>query len=478
MKNPIILTVSAFLCLSILLWCCNQPEEKATATVSTFKPVPLPDPGIPGYHFPEDSNLIYKWIQTGDTASMYKHSWGIWASLTAMSGEKVGGDEMRVFETWYTPNQVYLMMNKLSNNSDSFERPRTDLEVPRQFTHHLPFAERAAVLENDSTQKVLVTMKYDPSTVKHVLQNKLLDSTVLNSMLKNGAGSIPAFPNTSVAIKPTYEVIKVKELRNGLYSMKIWTGPPNPDTIAYPNKKWPACVYIDINGKGKGNGSVDSTLQNPTPQNTYNLDNFIYFKIDKKTAELINREGLKGGGVSEGDFVVLVAMHISTKEIKQWVWQSMWWAPNADTPPLPSYGTIAAQRPAQLKGAARHYALTTAYYMVKPNQPYSGGVNIGTALYAFNPYLEAGFGPSVFEGTVPSVLANNKGVTIRNYVGVRTNCMSCHGMATYAPAGNSLNYVGDRYIDMKSAFFKNYIQVDFLWSIQGVASAPPKTTKP
>lgn len=478
MKKTNVLMAVLIAVVAVFCWNCGQDSEKKDDVLSKFHPIPMPVPAIPGYRFPEDSATINTWISQLDTVAMYKHSWGIWTALTTPSGEKVGGDELMAFETWETPGDVFRRMKeKAQSASEDYERPRATLEVPRQFTHHSPMATKSLVAAPVSdTQNVLVTMKYDPTAAKHALENKLLDSNVLNKMIKDGVTSIKPFPNTAVALKPTYQVIRKKDLKNGLYALKIWTGPPSPDTIGYPNSLWPACVYIDPAGNGKGNGSVDSTLHTPTPQNTYNLSDFIHFKLDKKTVSLIKREGLGGNDITEGDYVILVAMHISTKEIRQWVWQTVWWAPNADTPPLPSSATIAKQRPdtSFLKGAARHYAMATAYYTVSPAQPFDGGKNIGKPLYAFNPYLEAIFNQQVFAGTVPSTLANDKGITINNNVGVRTNCMSCHGVATYQANQNSLNYVGDRYIDQNAPFFKNFLQVDFLWSVQGVASQPPK----
>ena len=45
----------------------------------------LPNPGIPGYNFPEPESTILGWVnnQPADTAKIYLHGWGLWASLTA-----------------------------------------------------------------------------------------------------------------------------------------------------------------------------------------------------------------------------------------------------------------------------------------------------------------------------------------------------------------------------------------------------------
>jgi len=102
-----------------------------------------------------------------------------------------------------------------------------------------------------------------------------------------------------------------------------------------------------------------------------------------------------------------------------------------------------------------------------PNQPYTGGDKKGTSVIAFNPFLEAGFGVSVFSS--PGVVIGKNG-TVYNRVGCQTNCMSCHAMAIYsqAPINNQPgSYIPDTYVDMvKDPYFKNTLQLDFLWSIQ------------
>jgi hypothetical protein len=51
--------------------------------------------------------------------------------------------------------------------------------------------------------------------------------------------------------------------------------------------------------------------------------------------------------------------------------------------------------------------------------------------------------------------------------------MSCHAMATTNGSITQLNgvpslsYTADQYVDMNDPIFKKWVQLDFLWSIQG-----------
>jgi hypothetical protein len=476
MKKVIIL-VLLLAPLIILEYCGNKtkPVENSNHTsidtsVVPFKPVLLPDPGITGFHFPEEESVIDGWIKNNDQQNIYKHAWGIWTALTMNSGEKYNGQNLRVFETWYTTDEIANAIEaKLENKALKIsKRGRNVLKDPGQFVHA---RKRKLKLRSDipaaDSSRVLGFVKYDPTAAGFTIKNTLYDSLTLQNMINSGKTDIPDFPNTAITIKPVFDVITKQELdaNQGYFQFKVWSGPP-AQPIGYPDNLWPGCVYVDINNNGKGNGSIDIGCKHRTPENTYNLSDFISFKLDAENIESIknNMQGFKA--VNEGDVAILVAMHVTSREIKRWTWQTYWWAPDAENPPAPSSKAIADSRPPQLKDGARHYAMAPAYTFILPDQPFTGGNNIGTSIYAYNPYLEAGFDESVFSPPAATVITNGK--SIINNVGVRTNCMSCHAHANFNPGNimpNAPEYIGDTYIDMNDPKFKGTIKVDFLWSI-------------
>jgi len=234
-------------------------------------------------------------------------------------------------------------------------------------------------------------------------------------------------------------------------------------------------VWVDMQGGGQGSGGVDN-VGNPdgssrTDATTYPVSSFIYFTLTAEDAKLVNaaREpGNKLRAAQAGDVNLLTAMHVAGRETTRWTWQTFWWAPNAETPPPPSSAPIAALRPAQLAGAARHYAMALAYSNLAPADPYVGDSNAGESIYAYNPYLEAGFGPADLPDSIPGM---SGGQPVANNVGTQTNCMSCHGGANYNPANISTapNYTGDRHVNLDDPRFRGTLQVDFLWSLPGNA---------
>ena len=94
-------------------------------------------------------------------------------------------------------------------------------------------------------------------------------------------------------------------------------------------------------------------------------------------------------------------MHVTSREITRWTWQTFWWSATPDKPHFPSSTTVAKLRPKALTAPASHYAGAPAYNMAVPAQPVVGGENFGNSVYAYNPYLEAPFNYQVLPDSVP-----------------------------------------------------------------------------
>ena len=486
-----LITVSLLLLAAVILVQCQNNHEKHDDNHEArfIKPVDFPDTKIPGFKFPEDSSVINGWIDAQDNDKIAAHAWGIWTGLNMPAHQKYEGQELRVFETWLTPEDIQgLITAEMDGKSLAMEQVKTHrgtMHTPHQFLHkaRMKGLMQGMGVNVDSIDQsnIIGFVKYDPSATSFTVKHKLLDSMVLQKMWDDGVKEIPEFPNTAITLKPSFETFNPDadtfKQWNGCYRLNAWTGLPDTP-ISYAEGNWPGWVYVDPNNKGKGNGSVD-TGQGQTPENTYNLDDFIHFKLDAGTARQLSETS--GRKAKANDIAILVAMHVTTKETKRWTWQTFWWAPNPDNPPAPSSAAIASLRPKELKGAPRHYAMAPAYTFIYPNQPNSGGNNIGTSIYAFNPYLEAGFtfGPVGSNAALndPAYVITN-GKKVDNNWGIRTNCMSCHAHANFAPATVAQTqlpqYLGDTYVDLHDTIYGKALKLDFAWSIQGNMFNPPK----
>lgn len=439
----------------------------------------------PNFVFPKSETLINDWVYNGKENDMYRHGWGIWSGLTSVVGS-VDGTEVRAFETWNTPTnmiyQIETLRSSKANNPKKLKKagitglidqaPTLKLDVPHQFKNKENIQgklKRAikATTPGDGDTNIFVSVAYNPPAAQHAISNALFLQSTLNQYLKNGYSDIPNFPANAITIKPVYKVITAANTTNGVYTFPGWPGTPSP-AKPFPEEDWNTCVYVDVSGTGIGGNSVDTGCKGQTASNTFYLNNFIHNKITAADAKYLSSQ--LGISASAGDIAILVGMHVTTREIKRWAWQTFFWTANVSDPYLPSNAAIAALQPASLDAAAKHYAMSLAYQMVKPAQPIMGGANVGQSHIAYNPHLEANFEKQVFQ-----INRAINGDTFNEY-GVQSNCMTCHNLAQYDPkvnynenggANRETPYGTDYYMSIDDAVFNNVLRLDFAWSIIG-----------
>jgi len=452
----IIKALSLIIGIIFTVYSCTKEE--------TITPVGFPkNLKIDNFKFPEDSLEIMNWVNNQDTHKIVSHAWGIWAGLTEPTNQKYNGQTLLVFETWMGVQELAAMSANGQVADDNIVRKnRTHLNPPKQFGHGFLLTGEKHIV--DTNFSVLETVSYDPTAAKFVTENSLFNQSKLNSYkVGEQIGSVPEFPNTSITIKPTYYAGVPDE--NGYIRVPVWMEPSGPG--AYKYTEWKEWVFVDIKNRQE-EGKVVYPTKNPSPStddmywSTCNLNEFIHYKIDRVGADYLNNHQDVGTSPSrqfiEGDYVLLVAMHVTTKEFKNWTWQTFFWSPDIENPMFPSSPFEASLMPVELKGAASHYAVSVAYAMVWPNQPITGGTDKDARpIISFNPYLEGGFGPKVF--SLPNKFRPDF------IYGMQTNCMSCHALSTMTGKNG---YTTNQYIDMMdTALFKNDVKLDFTWSIQG-----------
>jgi hypothetical protein len=480
-KNAFILLLVA---LFIGIYACEEtpkePQEPTdpTPTEPTFTqdditPANFPDLGLPNFNFPEDSNVLNGWIQNSNDTEIYTHVWGIWKGLTQETGQNVGQQPLRVYETWLTPD----MMKDAMRGEPIVRSNRVNVRKPKQHTHFGPVI----------NSNIVESVAYSPAAADYAITNKLMLAPELymryyKQQQEGATDQEPNFPNDAITIKPVFKILKAGA---DLQAIEVWPGSPTeflPN--GFPEQDWGAYVYVDVtNQRGQNTGQYDTvpsgttTPSAPTPQVTYNLNDFIHYTLTEEDAHYFNLEF--GGNLPEndkaaaGDHAILVGMHVTTKENTRWTWQSYWWAPDPANPGTPSSPEIAIARAnVGLTGAPNHYAAAVGYYMVDPKEPYASSTTVqGEPNYAFNPYLEAGFPVGTFEpDTSLSFVEQPDGNKIPTYIGIRTTCMSCHGMATAKFENNNfttLQYVGNNYLSLTDPMFEGFLKADFAWSIPG-----------
>jgi len=423
-------------------------------------PVPVPDPQIPGFHFPETEATVTSWITAGAFDQIALHGWGLWTALTSPTGQIYERQALRVFETWLTPQDLLAHLDA-SGSAELGQLPRR-LRSVAQLDQ---LRGRPALALND---RLGGYVKFDPTAADHVLRQGLLRLSTLQVLLDGGAAQVPPFPASTLVVKPIFQIVPAASLVQGRYfELRVWEGPPGLPQAISP-QQWPHAIWVDLFGGGADSGEIDteptSDGRSRTDATTYPLNSFLFFRLSAADAAGFDADR-PGINAAAGDLALLVGMHVAGRETVRWTWQTFWWTPAPDTPPAPSSSLIARARPAQLNGAPRHYAMAIAYAMELPAQPVVGGQNAAPALYAYNPWIEAAFTPADLPDSEPGLDAS--GLAVPNNVGVQSNCMSCHARATFDPRSlaTAPRFSGARYTDLADPQFAGTLQVDFLYSL-------------
>ena len=246
---------------------------------------------------------------------------------------------------------------------------------------------------------------------------------------------------------------------------------------------------MDPSGRHKPGDSVFLAINNEPPawRKIVSMDLFYHVKITRDDSINFTQFGAANGdfigvandtswqavlmAVRPGNIGLLMAMHVTGKEIPNWTWQSFWWAMN----PADSMGK---DRPKSIPAPWNHYDMTIVYSFTHTN---------GSRIIAFNPYLETSLA-----GAIPNGPGNPKDSTA--WTGVITHCMS---LSTSRGARLRVRYARRHVVRSSSAsergrlviFTQPYpgmtkrvpvLKTDFLWSlaIRGTSpTLPPSRRK-
>jgi len=418
-------------------------------------------------------------VLSGDQATVRGHAWDLWAALTAPSVSVVDGQRLPVFATWYSIPEVY--------------NPRGKAGVDRRVLRH-PFkqATQSALAESargGAPAGLMSFVKLNAASADFIWSNNYhLTPTLraLNTQFdRDGTApverSIKPFPANAMALKLVYWLVKdgkSPQSERGLTALPVWDPayPPPPAGGLPMHTSWKNAVAIDPDGRYPEGTlqqvNVNGTKANPNPTwaPVVSLKRFYahrlthaadvadaraYMMMMSSAAGEQERLVTNAGQVPEiGDYIVLLAMHVTTKELDDWTFQTFWWMP------IPHVAPFGGDRPASVRAPFDNYQMCTAYSVVSPR-----GAN-GSLPICFDPYLETDLGP-----TKPYTL-DGKTLPADPMAGTRSNCQNCHRRAAFpafddkAPASANFGRVAnDGYRSPDDPYFARLLKVDFMWSI-------------
>ena len=470
---------------------------------------PAPRAVPAGFGYPQSPQTIAHWVQTRDAKAARAHGWGLFAALnTATAGVPVWQSwctETQAFQQSApaaphdpTHGERPMRTFKLANGPTVPVGPNE----PINFAIHPVYPIPAAVLNNQQNPNVAQCVQpagatspiatlgngpqfqnngdimvagviYNDAAYRWIRQQQLYDYATLNALQPKPPvlqTAIPAMPPGSIALKPMMWPVKA----TGYTALPVWddqAADNNRYTGFEVQAQWPRAVAVTTAAGGPAtvpvtylNGVWEGDAKGKPirllPQNSYRnaptvgIDRFYHYQPQLASMNPCDRAILDasanyayGRNFEQGDQLVLIAMHIMTKEQPSWTFQSLWWSDR------PDQGPYAADRPALpgAQGPWRQYLMTSTYGW--PAVP--GG---STWPVAYNPYIE--------------LAADHP---------IRTNCMNCHHRAAWPETGDSyLTKSGyptalDVFSQGNPGIFNGKLKVDSLWSI---ADRVPSTPSP
>jgi len=448
--------------VAVLPFAANDDARRlliAEAWTQTGTVVPQPVPS--GFGFPTDAATINGWVNNADVASMRDHAWKLWAGMTSPSGQIGDGKDLPIWETWFGSEDIFPQPNVApqARTAEALLRPRQRplrvFEQPLQFRHNraLPAAAAAAIA---ASTNVVSFNKFDPEAATFIVSpqagpggatfqynqsnslGNLNQAWPPNTTGQNRA--INEFPVRGIETKPVFSLVK----QSGLTPQPLWQGPAGSTNPTNPTPNtWTTCVLIDPTGSGAIRPATPAEIAAKNNVRSSACTTFLhgplslFYSFQMTAAEAASYNSAQGGAAAAGDYAVLVAMHVNTKEIPFWTWQTYYWQPGGDTPN--GFPGSKVGQPATLPAPWNNYALCTNYSQTA--KPGSATMDV-----CLNPYLE----------TSPSIPA-----------GIGSNCMSCHGTARVGDSGDyppnynaPIDFFGD------PAYFNgSTTHTDFSWAI-------------
>ncbi|MBB5337836.1 hypothetical protein [Tunturiibacter gelidoferens] len=396
-------------------------------------------------------------------AKMRAHAWDLFAGLTG---------SQPIWQTWYSKCDVRLEScnEQGQQNNPGVHREVLSFEVPVQLINQLSaistFTDRQVTpnFDSDSLRSALTTLAinfrkhpqfasvlYNREAANHIKTNCIYDRAANAKTnlprkcppMPTAPGKIVPFKRGAIILKTSWERVTPDDHSIG----ELWTWKPALwNRIQKANASQP-----EVNSFQVSNVRINLASKADCEDRDYDdaevvpLKCFYTFRLTQEDVTALGAfpphlTAISDNGVIVGDYLVLVAVHVTTKEIPDWVWATFWWDNHGTT------DSRAAGRPSNIMPQWRHFLMDTTLSGTTPLEEDRG------PKICFNPYLET---------SIPN--------------GPISNCLQCHGKAAYGPKSTvqpyDLGILGrdGTALASGSALLPNYmdnrVQTDFIWSL-------------
>jgi hypothetical protein len=425
----------------------------AVLVSSAFGQITYEDIRVPkgmGYGFPTSEARLTSLRDLQDTSEIRKHAWAIFAGITASS---IGVSASPIFETWYTKSET------LSGNGCSHPSTGTvkrELEFPPEIVaayatkpvlgDRTPLSQAVEFFSSPTTS-IASNVLYNSTACDHIQHARLYDSVALKSLIGHfdelhappQERDVSPFPKTSIVVKAFWKLID----RSGLTTLEIWNSPKDKTSVqigVIPAHQRPC---------------------NLPRQNDAPVLSSCFYSVLVTPSNLAEIKKVRPAEV--GDVLVLIGLHVITKEISDWSWSTFWWNPEETSL---SYGAD-RPKPPLIRGPWRFYLMDATLSTETPweSHPATGekggeadpcgqtiGDKNGIAKVILNPYLE-------HVGSMTNAEVSN--------------CMNCHKRATFTPLQPEMRGSPRRgFLASENVCFSKVVRLDYLWSLAPTEGTP------
>ena len=428
----------------IVLWAGLGALSCGCSRQASHRSSPPPD-----LEFPASVQLMQELRDAPDENRLRAHAWSVFERLV-----RDVGDGRSLWETWPSVEETIAGHGGAKDERVGLEAPDKlkALGVSRLRAVEAP---PDGICDGFSRDFLLTSVRFSPSAAAHILncKHQYNDVSALDNLRQRGTDSIEEFPRDAVAIKAVWWPVDPSELT----PLPIWTEPtarPPTETMTCRGNsflRWETIFAIEplpavfraandrdlvVNWDPEGaplaiNGT--SRVRNPryVPLSKFHVRRLTDTEVHAPLVNLAFNRVLRRDARS-GDLVALVAMHLATKELPDWLWATFWWSGDpAERSQLPGLRSDPVWSNFALRVAARINRPEGA-----ENQPN----------YVFSPWLEAPM---------------SRGTT--------SNCIDCHQRAVWHGVGGvSLPPVSPKLdkLPHDNVWFKGGVRLDYLWSLE------------
>jgi hypothetical protein len=425
-----------------------------------FAGLNLPVMGVPAWRRWQTSTQAFpyqynQWIaHAPDGSPLEQSDTSHPATINESRNEAVGriGDILN-------PAPIYVINDALAGDPRYRQCRQAKYDENKKF---LGYTLRDGEMFQSNGDIMIAVVSYNEAALKNIqntgLNTNLYDAAKLDARLPKQAGDNPTtigdFPFGSIVLKVMYWPVAGGQ--NIVSALPVWNWdankPGSPSDGQYAGyelqKFWTNAVAISSAPTTAQTANVTflygvlDANENKLNPNTYNgapvvgLDRFYRKTFSQTEFDLLSPcdQALLHASAywaynrafMGGDSLVMIAMHVMTKEQPDWTFQSAWWHPDARDhcpPNSTDFHRFCGDQPASTPSADeswRNYMMVTTYGMLQIPPDGGGGGNYyappdtkdrnNVWPVAYNPYIE---------------LAASHPIT--------TNCMNCHHRAAWPP---------------------------------------------